>query len=943
MNKFWHKAISIALGSTMLVGFLAGCAPETQTQKGDPEKDPLVFALGQPDGNFNPFFSTSAVDVEVLGMTQVGMMTTDESGNLVCGEDEATVALAYNVIDGVTLPGKTEKGTEYQFLIKNDMKFSNGTPLTIKDVLFNLYVYLDPAYAGSATIYSTDIYGLKEYRTQDWQTGTGDENATYTAEANARMQNIVNYCAGGNNKPTDTETIKQVLKDIYLVMDTFYEEISTDWNNLMGADVEEDYPEYSFTEVWQAYYLNEGLVTITTETNQANGNKVPVKDANGKYVTDLTETSALWREMEAALEDSVRLQQAQSKYNCSEEDAKNYVMRDTAIAAVYKTYCGDYTYGEAYDETKAAGYAIPGVGQILQMFSVTPSTVRDAFVVDLRQKYFDSLTAKDKVPYIKGITTKKVTSFETEDGKTLSLDGEHDVLSIRINGVDPKAIYNFSFGVAPLYYYSSSNYDGVDYVNDFNGHLIDYTALETAMGSSVASWGQTVANYMAENDFDSFNFGVAFHNDGFFGKDVLKNASKNRLPVGAGPYMASNSEQNPATVTGDNFYNNNIVYYERNPYFETLGSGIENAKIKYFKYAVTADKLIVSALEESEVHYGQPNATELNRNRIDTIAHLGHKEYDAAGYGYVGINPKAVPDLGVRRAIMLAFNKRTIFNYYGPTSGLCSLIDRPMSVTSWAYPFKEENKSLVSQDTTYTWGTVLSKVGLTGYANNETAGYGKKLELAELDEQITDLVKAEGYTLQNVGGKQLFVKDGKTLKYKFTIAGATDDHPAANMFKDAADYLNSLGFEITVGPDVNALNKLATGDLEVWAAAWSSALDPDMYQVYHKNSTATSVNNWGYDTILNDTTGNFDFEKAVIEKLSEKIDEARKVTLQAQRTRLYKDALDLVMELSVEFPTYQRKDMAVFNKDVIDTSTLNLDNPSYNAGVVNKVWEINFN
>ena len=36
--------------------------------------------------------------------------------------------------------------TEYEFLIKKDIKFSDGTTLTIKDVLFNMYVYLDPAY-----------------------------------------------------------------------------------------------------------------------------------------------------------------------------------------------------------------------------------------------------------------------------------------------------------------------------------------------------------------------------------------------------------------------------------------------------------------------------------------------------------------------------------------------------------------------------------------------------------------------------------------------------------------------------------------------------------------------------------------------------------------------------------------------------------------------------
>ncbi|MBR3925059.1 MAG: DUF4340 domain-containing protein, partial [Kiritimatiellae bacterium] len=65
-----------------------------------------------------------------------------------------------------------------------------------------------------------------------------------------------------------------------------------------------------------------------------------------------------------------------------------------------------------------------------------------------------------------------------------------------------------------------------------------------------------------------------------------------------------------------------------------------------------------------------------------------------------------------------------------------------------------------------------------------------------------------------------YTKDGKTLTYTFTIAGGTTDHPAYNMFMDAAKTLNSCGFDITVITDVSALTKLATGQLADWAAAW---------------------------------------------------------------------------------------------------------------------------
>ena len=81
---------------------------------------------------------------------------------------------------------------------------------------------------------------------------------------------------------------------------------------------------------------------------------------------------------------------------------------------------------------------------------------------------------------------------------------------------------------------------------------------------------------------------------------------------------------------------------------------------------------------------------------------------------------------------------------------------------------------------------------------------------------------------------------GNKLSFTFTIAGDSADHPAYATMERAASILNKIGFDISVKTDSTALIKLASGQLQVWAAAWSSSSDPDMYQVYHKDSTATS-------------------------------------------------------------------------------------------------------
>lgn len=117
------------------------------------------------------------------------------------------------------------------------------------------------------------------------------------------------------------------------------------------------------------------------------------------------------------------------------------------------------------------------------------------------------------------------------------------------------------------------------------------------------------------------------------------------------------------------------------------------------------------------------------------------------------------------------------------------------------------------------------------------------------------------------------------------------------------------------------MKKLANGELQVWAAAWGSAIDPDLYQVYHMDSNATSVRNWGYREIKKNQTL-YSYEYNLIEQISDKIDAARETLVQNERAEIYAEALDLILDLAVELPTYQRKNMFVYNKNKIDVSTM---------------------
>ena len=157
MKKLLQSLVLVPLATLALVG----CNKKEESTIN--ETTPLIFSSEEVDGVFNPFYSTTGADSTIVGMTQLSLISNDKNGNPTYGEDEAVAALDYQT---VTNGSGNNQTTTYYFVLKNNVKYSNGSPLTIKDVLFNLYVYLDPVYTGSTTIYSTDIVGLQAYRTQ---------------------------------------------------------------------------------------------------------------------------------------------------------------------------------------------------------------------------------------------------------------------------------------------------------------------------------------------------------------------------------------------------------------------------------------------------------------------------------------------------------------------------------------------------------------------------------------------------------------------------------------------------------------------------------------------------------------------------------------------------------------------------------------------------------
>ena len=160
------KLLALLMAVCMLSGMAAAFAEDTTDI-------PLVVATSALSQKFSPYFADTAYDQDVVGLTQISMMTTDRVGGIIYNGIEGET-ISYNGTDytyygtGDLTVNYDEAAdiTTYGYKMREDLKFSDGEPVTIDDVIFTYYVYLDPAYNGSTTLKSYDIVGLQAYLTQ---------------------------------------------------------------------------------------------------------------------------------------------------------------------------------------------------------------------------------------------------------------------------------------------------------------------------------------------------------------------------------------------------------------------------------------------------------------------------------------------------------------------------------------------------------------------------------------------------------------------------------------------------------------------------------------------------------------------------------------------------------------------------------------------------------
>lgn len=175
------KILALVLALVMVLA-LCACgnsstpAPEESKAPVEESKAPveentstLVYATSTFGQKFSPFFYTTAYDEEVVSNFTGGLLAADRGGAIIHhGIEGETVEYngtdyTYYGMGDVEVVQNDDGSVDYNLTMRDDIVFSDGTPATIDDVIFGIYVMADPSYDGSSTVYALPIEGMADY------------------------------------------------------------------------------------------------------------------------------------------------------------------------------------------------------------------------------------------------------------------------------------------------------------------------------------------------------------------------------------------------------------------------------------------------------------------------------------------------------------------------------------------------------------------------------------------------------------------------------------------------------------------------------------------------------------------------------------------------------------------------------------------------------------
>jgi len=147
------KALSILLASAMAVSLLTGCGSSSTKSSGKTgESRTFTVALDSDIVKLDPAFAYDFTTNPVVNQITEGLLAFNEKNELV-----PELASAWKMTDDTT----------YVYTIRNDVTFSDGTPMTMDDVLFSINRTRDPATASYLEAMFSDVKSVE--KSGDWE------------------------------------------------------------------------------------------------------------------------------------------------------------------------------------------------------------------------------------------------------------------------------------------------------------------------------------------------------------------------------------------------------------------------------------------------------------------------------------------------------------------------------------------------------------------------------------------------------------------------------------------------------------------------------------------------------------------------------------------------------------------------------------------------------
>ena len=470
--------------------------------------------------------------------------------------------------------------------------------------------------------------------------------------------------------------------------------------------------------------------------------------------------------------------------------------------------------------------------------------------------------------------TTGVKTGESADSITgIKKTGDYS-MTVTLDKVDANAIYQLGVTIAPLHYYGDPT------------------------------------QFDAENNKFGFPKG-----------DLSSVRAKTTEPMGAGPYKFLK-------------YEDGVVYFEAN---ENYFLGAPKTKYLNFQQCMSDDDklngVITGTIDITDPTFSNDTVdaiTKANNGSGVDGDKVTTDTVDNLGYGYLGMSaacvnvggePGSDASKNLRKAFATVFSVYrdvAIESYYGERA---SVINYPISNTSWAAPQPTDNGYKVAFSVDVNGNDIYT----SGMSADER--YAAALQAA------LGYFEAAGYTVTD--GKLTAAPAGAKLEYELQIpADGSGDHPAFMMVSEAKKALETIGMNLII-TDLSDSSGLWTGidahQVDMWCAAWSATVDPDMYQIYYsdvancKGDLGTGKNPYGGAA----QGGSNKMYCIADPELDNLIMTARESLDQSYRKTMYKACLDIVVDWAVEVPVYQRQNAIIFSTERVNMSTVTPDITSF--------------